>query len=212
MLRSMSNLEFRRAETFIRNTILPTLPNDRLWEALDRLIRYRRQAFLSGLLAIKNLAKEGTLTIDCKGARCLSDFLRSEHPDSLQKVLNLTLPLLHTEEQIEELFNVFDTHSETARIAALLKVESPLCYYVLFMHLRRMPERNKFASQCARYIMKRGNDMAYNMAAIMKVYFGLDDIVGRFSLHIEPYELSVLDSGREAFYHFLNGRRPNVAL
>ena len=212
ILNSMSNAEFRRAEAFIRNTVLPSMPNDELWEALFHLISYRRQAFISGLLAIEKAAREETLNAKCEGAHKLAEYLDKEHPDSFRKILNMTLPLLRTEEQIEEMLDVFGTQDETIRIAALLKVESPIAYYALFTRLRQIPERKKLASQCMRYIMKRENDMAYNMAAIMKAYFGLDDTEGRFSLRIEPYELSMLDSGREAFYNLLNGRRPQVKL
>ena len=212
VLDRMSNMEFRHAETFVRQDVLPTLKNDEMWDAIFHLVNYRRQAFLSCVLAFEDSAGQETLDFTCNGAQELANTLRKDHPESLSKVVNMCLPLLKTTEQIEGLLETFETGKETNNIAALLKVESPLCYYTLFEHLRRIPENKPLASDCTRYIMKRGNDMAYNMAAIMKAYFGLDDIRGRFSLHIEPYELSMLDNSKDAFYHLLHGRRPQVEM
>ena len=209
-LDAMSNMEFRRAEAHVRTQVLPKLKNDELWTALLHLIRYRRQAFLSGVLAVEGRAKDGTLRFDCEGARELAQWLKEEQPESVSKAANMMLPLMQNEEQIEALLNTFETGNELSRIAALLKVDTPLCLYVLFCTLRRMHDGKALAAKCAQHFMKKGDDRAYNMAAIMKAYFGLDELNGRFALRIEPYELSMLDNGSEAFYHLLDGRRPKL--
>lgn len=209
-LNSMSNMEFRRAESHIRTTILSTLPNDLFWNALFHLIEYRRQAFLSGITAIEHLVKDGTLDFSCDGAIQLAQLFHNKHPEAANKIINIALPLLKTEEQIDTLLNTFAPNDDNAHIAALLKVESPLTYYKLFTTLCHLSEGKQLALRCTQYIMKHGNDMAFNMAAIMKAYFGLDELHARFSLHIEPYELSQLDSGSDAFYHLLTGRRPKL--
>lgn len=209
-LDAMSNMEFRRAEAHVRTQVLPMLKNDELWTALLHLIRYKRQAFLSGVLAVEGRAKDGTLRFDCKGAHELAQWLKEEHPESVNKLVNMILPLMQDEEQIGELLDTFETGNELSRIAALLKVDTPLSHYVLFCTLKRMHDGKTLAAKCAQYFMKMNNDRAYNMAAIMKAYFGLDELKGRFALHIEPYELSMLDSGSEAFYHLLDGRRPRI--
>ncbi len=209
-LNSMSNMEFRRAERHIRTDILPSLRNDHFWDALFHLTEYRRQAFLSGILAIDHLAKDNTLDLSCDGAQQLARLLLDKCPEAAGKAVNMALPLLKTEQQIDALLNTFAPNDEKAHIAALLRVESPLAYFTLFNTLRRIPEGKRLAMQCTQFIMKHGNDMAYNMASIMKAYYGLEELHGRFSLHIEPYELSLLDNGSEAFYHLLAGRRPNV--
>jgi hypothetical protein len=58
--------------------------------------------------------------------------------------------------------------------------------------------------------MKRNNDMAFNMASIMRTYFGIDDLKSHLSLRIEPYELNLIDRSYETFFDFLNGKRPKV--
>ena len=135
-LDAMSNMEFRRAEAHIRTQVLPGLKNDELWTALLYLIRYRRQAFLSGVLAAEDRAKDGTLRLDCDEARELARWLKEESPESVNKVVNMMLPLMQDEEQIGALLDTFETGNELSRIAALLKVDTPLCHYVLFCTLK----------------------------------------------------------------------------
>jgi len=211
-LNSMSNMEFRRAESLLRKSVLPSLDNDSLWLTLYHLISYRRQAFLSGVSSIRHLVNDGSLQFDCEGARLLADYLRTTHPASIQKVLNMCLPLLQNELQVDDLLKTFDTGKESNHIAALLKANTPQCHYALFCSLRQMHEGKPMAMRCAQYYMRQGDDRSYNMAAILKAYFGLDELQGRFSLRIEPYELSLLESGSEAFYYLLDGRRPNIDL
>ena len=58
--------------------------------------------------------------------------------------------------------------------------------------------------------MKKNNDMAYNMASILKHYFGIDELKATFSLLIEPYELSYIEQNYDNFNHVLKGKRPRL--
>ena len=58
--------------------------------------------------------------------------------------------------------------------------------------------------------MKRKDDLSYNMASILRTYFGLSEIQGQLSLKVEEYELSYLESSFEKFRFVLEGRRPNL--
>ena len=205
---AMSHTDFHRAESFIRTTVLPQLPNETLWETLLHLIRFRRQAFLSGVLSVAHLAREGTLDFRSPHAASLAAHLQQTHPASILKAVNMMLPLLQTEQQAEALFHTFHIDDYRQRIMVLLKVESPLSYYLLFDALRHQADNRKLAMDCCRYIIRRNNDMAYNMAALLQAYFGLHELRGQFSLHIESYELSLLDRDPQAFYHILHGKRP----
>ena len=207
---SMSNTEFRRAEVYIRKSLLPTLSNDAFWNALYHLVQYRRQAFLSGVLSAEKYVKDGTLDLCCQGARLLSVYLYEIHPLSVSKIVGMLLPLLQNSQQIEDLFRTFRIDDERQRVMALLRVESPHAYYLLFNALRHIPDNRVLALNCCRYIMGRKNDMAYNMAALLQAYFGLDELRGQFSLNVQPYELSLLDRGPKTFYQILNGRRPQL--
>ncbi len=212
ILGHMSNMEFRRMERVVREDILPSLPNEKFWTALRHLIIYRRQAFLSSIMAVERLAKEKTLDFDNEDARQLYGHLVTTCPEAIDKLQSMALPLLHTEEQIDGLFRCFHTDDPRKRTALLLKAESPLTYYVLFKNLRQIPDHQELVRKCSVYIMKRNNDMAFNMASIMRSYFGISDLRSNLSLHIEPYEHSLLDRSYETFLNFLHGKKPTVNL
>ncbi len=212
VLDNMTNMQRRRSETYLRTTILPQLTNDEFWQTLAWLVSYRHQAFLSGVMAAEGLAKNGTIDLRCEGAQELADWLRKNYPAGIPKVLDMLLPRLHTEEQIEAMLQTFEADDNRAHITALLRCNTPLTLHALFNTLRHMPEGRRFALLCAQQLMHKGGDMAWNMAAILHTYFGLEELQGRFSLHIEPYELARLDTGPEVFYHLLSGRRPEVNL
>lgn len=210
LLGAMSNTEFRRAEHFVRTSVLPQLDNDHFWAALLHLVHFRRQAFLTGVLAVNHLVADATLQFDSPSARTFADYLLTEHPSSVQKVVNMVLPLLKDEGQVLSLFQIFRIESNEERIVPLLKVDSPLAYYFLFNALRHIPDNKPLVLDCCRYILRRADDYAYNMVAILQAYFGLHELRGQFSLRIEPYELSQLDRDPQVFYHLLNGKRPQL--
>ena len=66
VLRSLSNMEFRRMERVMREEVLVTLANDVFWETLLHIIIFKRAAFLSGIVAVEHLAKDGTLNWTCE--------------------------------------------------------------------------------------------------------------------------------------------------
>lgn len=210
-LARLTNMEFKRAEQSVRESLLPSLPNNLFWEALLGLIRFRRQAFASGIMAAESLARKGVLDFDCVEAQALSEYVRTCcPPDAADKMVSMALPKMQTEDQMDGLFRCFKVDNPRTRIALLLKSESPLAYYVLFKSLKHIPDQKDIVRKCCIYIMKRNNDMAFNMASIMRTYFGIDDLKSHLSLRIEPYELNLIDRSYETFLDFLNGKRPKV--
>jgi hypothetical protein len=47
--------------------------------------------------------------------------------------------------------------------------------------------------------MKRGDGLSFNLASLIKAYFGLDELKGTFSLRLKPYELARIESSYKAF-------------
>lgn len=206
----MSNMEFRRTESFIRERVLPKLDNEGFWETLLHIIQYRRTAFLACAAGVGNIATSGVLSFDSVHAHALADHLAATHPASLAKLVNIMLPLLQTEQQIEALMQCFLPGDYRARAAALLRLDTPLCYYLLFRTLRHAGEDKQLIAACCQFIIKRGSDTAYNMASLLVAYFGITDVKTRFSLHIEPYELSFIDKNYDTFLRVLQGKRPTI--
>lgn len=204
----MSNSEFRRSETIVRET-LAHVDNDLFWKAYLHLLQYRRQSFLVCILSIERLARTDEISFSCEAAQALSLWVRQESSESVPKILRMTIPILTTERQIEDLLRLFDVTDEREWIYILVKEDTPLAYYMLFKALRTVDDKN-LVYQCCVALMKKNNDMAYNMASILKHYFGIDELKAALSLLIEPYELSYIEQNYDNFNHVLNGKRPRL--
>lgn len=209
LMDSLSNMEFRRLERVVREEVLTRLTNGLFWETLLHIIIYKRAAFLSGIIAVEHLAKDGTLDFRDEHTRRLYEHLRTTSPDSVVKLCNMAAPLMQTEGQTEEMFRAFHIDNEVTRLSILLKVNSSLAYYLIFKTLKQV-ENKVIARKCCMVIIKRGDDKAFNMASLIKTYFGLDDLPARFSLTIEPYELSHIDKDFDTFLYVLHGKKPQI--
>jgi hypothetical protein len=107
------------------------------------------------------------------------------------------------------MFEALHIEEEVTQLSILLKDDSPLSYFLIFKTLK-MAEDRTVARKCCMVLMKRLDDRAFNAVCLIKAYFGLDDLPGRFSLTIEQYELSHIDRNYDTFVHVLNGKRPKV--
>lgn len=206
----MSNMEFRRTESYIREHVLPTLSNDSFWETLLHIIQYRRTAFLACAAAVGNIAASNALSFDCALPKALSSHLAATNPESLVKIVNIMLPHMKTREQIEALLHCFLSSDYRTYVAVLIKVDTQLCNFLLFRTLCHLAEDKKLIANCCRFIIRRGSDTAFNMASLLVSYFGITDVNTRFSLNIEPYELSFIDKNYDTFLRVLQGKRPTI--
>lgn len=207
MLSRLSHSQKRHAQETIRRQVLPTLDNDTFWQAYAHLVTLKPQAFLSGVLAAARLADEDTLDFDCEGARRLAAGLSHEQA---RKVADMALPLLHTEAQVESLLSRLGIFEEKERLALLLRQQTPLSYFLLLRTLQRLDHRRDLALRCCRFILRRADDRALNMASILRTEFGLHEIDARLPLRLETYELSRLTTSFEQFLHALDGKKPRL--
>ena len=203
----LTNAEFRQAERLVRDELMPTLPNDDFWTAYVYLIIYRRQAFLSCIRAVHTLATARSLSFETEAARQVA---RELDEVNALKVIDMALPLLQTEEQISGIFRLFNIDDEQKKVSLLIRIDTPLAYYMLFRTLCHLPDNHALALRCYRFILRRQNDSAFNMCSILRSYFGLTEAQEQLSLRIEPYELSYLDRSYDRFVHVLNGKRPRL--
>ena len=209
MLRSLSNMEFRRMERVMREEVLTELDNEAFWETLLHIIIYKRAGFISGATAVGHLATDGTLNFEAEGVKLLYEHLKETDEGSIVKLCNMMLPALQTEAQVMGLWSAFHVENEVTRLTMLLKVDSPLSYYLIFKTLKLIEDK-VVARKCCMSLIKRQDDRAFNAVCIIKAYFRLDDLPGRFSMKIEPYELSHIDRNYDTFCHVLDGKRPKV--
>lgn len=209
MLGSLSNTEFRRMECVMREEVLAVLDNDAFWDTLLHIIIYKRPAFISSVVAVEHLAENGTLRFDNAEVGLLYTYLEETNPQSLVKICNMIIPHLRTKQQIESLFKAFHIDNGITQLSILLKIDSPLSYYLIFKTLKLIEDK-VVARKCCMTIIKRHNDMAFNMVSLIKAYFGLEDLPAHFSLNVEQYELSHIDRDFDTFMNILNGKRPKI--
>ncbi len=208
MLNRMSNSEFRRTEATVRE-VLTHVDNDLFWKAYLNLLKYRKQSFLSCVLSIKHLAKNDKLNFDSGSAKAVAEWVEENAPELVQKILRMAIPELTTEAQIEGILRLFDVIDKKECLSILVKEDSSLAYYMLFKLLKNLDDHD-VAYRCCIALMKRNNDLSYNMASILRCYFGIDELKATFSLQIEPYELSYIEQNYDNFKHILNGKRPRL--
>lgn len=211
-LGSLTNAEFRRAETMMRQTVLPQLDNALFWEALDELVRYRRQAFLACVVGAERLAKGGELSLECKGAEQLASWLAAYHPEACVKVADMLLPMMSTEAELAEVFEVFGPHDVRGQLALLMKLDSLHAYHLTFGLLKTIDDDKQLIRRCAIYIIRRNTPEALNMGSLLRAYFDLPDMPPACSMLVEPYELSRIDRSFDDFVHVIQGKRPVVVL
>lgn len=210
LFQSASNADFRKMETLVRERVMPQLSNAEFWEAYLHLLMYRRQAFLPCILGAAGLAKAGTLDVNCKEAKEVAAWVQEHSPESAAKIVRMAIPLLATASQIEGFLSLFEYHDERECATVLMKESTPYAYYVLFNVLRRAADNRQLLVAVCQAVMKKNDDMSFNMASLLRSYFDLHEIKSTFSLQIEPYELSYIEQSYDNFLHVLKGKRPKL--
>ena len=124
------------------------------------------------------------------------------------KMVRMAIGLLETEEQISGLFSWLRIDQPGQRASALLSLNTPIAYYLLFQTLRHAEGERELVLRCCQMLIRKSDDLSFNMVAILREYFGLTELKNTLSLRIQPYELSYIDSSYANFEHVLQGKRP----
>lgn len=173
---------------------------------------------LSQLAAMENTglqSGEGSIGKNEKQGRNNFEFLRNkfeQHRNKFslvgsldaQKTLSRFLPVLRTVEEVNRLFLDFGVEEPHGQVAYLLKVESDVCRFALFRLLRKLDHEPEYITSVCLQLMHRGTDHDFNLVSIVKCYFDLPQVRGRFSLQLNAYELSRLDKSFDEFKKILN--------
>ena len=203
----LSNSDFRRVERIVREDIMPSLDNERFWEVFRFFAVYRPQAFLPCIASIRHLSDNGTLNFENDDVRKIA----KELPESgISKIVGMALPHLNDENQIEGLFKAFHFNDPFKCVSALIKQDSSLAYYILFKILKHNSDKRDLCVKTCQFMMKKNNDISFNMASILREYFGLQEVKGQFSLKVEHFELNYIDKSFDTFKYVLEGRKPRI--
>ena len=111
--------------------------------------------------------------------------------------------------QIAEGNMILGIHDSRRRVDFLLHTSGLVAAFVLLRTLRFEEHDSYYLTSVCRQLMHRAStlshstgqadSLSFNMASLLRTYFDLPDLRGTFSLTLEPYELSRLDTDFDVF-------------
>ena len=197
LLDSFSRSEQRTAGYMLGERLLLDCPADLYWQITEALVRYNSKAYLITLMKTFLVRMErGTASLSDKPfAKLAATFNDIER----QKVALLLLPALASPEQVEQLFRLMGIGKGREQMVYLVRIDTLPCLFLLLRSLRYIEQDRRELLQVARQLMKRGTGSSFNLASIIKVAFGLEELNGTFSLNLQPYQIARLEQSYEAF-------------
>lgn len=197
LLSSFSRSEQRTAGYMLGERLLLDCPAELYWQMTEALVCYDSRAYLITLMKTFLLRlSRGTASLsDVPFGRLAAGFNEVER----QKVALLLLPELEQPKQVEQLFQLLGLAKGREQLVYLIRVDTLPCLFLLLRSLRYVEHDRAEVLKVARQLMKRGSGSSFNLASIVKVAFGLDELSGTFSLRLQPYQIARLEQSYEAF-------------
>lgn len=210
-LSTLSNAQFRTAGYLIGERLLADADAEVFWEVARRLILWQPKAFTVTIGKAAALKLErGTLSLGHQGFHALSEALKGEsHVIDRHKLLVVWLPAVKDYATMESLLEQFGVADARQRAELLVPVDGVTAAFVLLRALRFEEHDRDFLTRVCRALIRRASDesnaqskernLCFNLASLLRTYFDLPDLRGTFSLTIEPYELSRIDTDFDVF-------------
>lgn len=197
LLSLFSRSEQRTAGYMLGERLLLDCPAELYWQMTEALVCYDSKAYLITLMKTFLLRlRQGTASLsDVPFGRLAAGFNEVEK----QKVALLLLPELEQPKQVEHLFQLLGLAKGREQLVYLIRVDTLPCLFLLLRSLRYVEHDRAEVLKVARQLMKRGSGSSFNLASIVKVAFGLDELSGTFSLRLQPYQIARLEQSYEAF-------------
>jgi hypothetical protein len=198
-LSHLSNAQFRTAGYLLGERLLPEVLPSRFWLICDTLTTYNAKAFLVTLMkSVAARLQKRDVSLHDEGFLLLASRMEPGGEDCRKTLLTL-LPVLDDADTVCHLFRSLGMNDQSLWIPALLRCRTLPSYYVLFLSLRHLEHRDDFIRRTIIYLIDQGDSLSFNLASLLRTYFGFDDIRGTFSLRLAPYQLSRIESSYEAF-------------
>lgn len=201
-LNKLSVTEFRTAGYLLSEELLPQLSSEQFWDFFVQVVPTNSRAYLGTFLkAAVILYKKKELLLD---ENKLNSFALQCTAIDTRKTLLALLPLFQSDNEVETLLRTFSFYNVKKAFPYLHHAATPAAYYVLFKLLKTADLQTDFLRLNVINLMKKGDQLSFNMASILCQYFDLKNIPGQFSLHIHPYELGRLEQGFSTFKKILS--------
>ena len=200
-LSGLSNAHFRTAGYILGERVLAEAEPEVFWEAMLRLVAWQPKAFVVTLAksALPRL-KAGTLTVGDAGFVRLATSLAGEsHVIDREKLLLQWLPAVVEPQTMERLFDMLGVADARRRLDFLMRVATLPSGFVLLRTLRFEEHDRELLADTCRQLMRRATSESFNLASLIREFFGLEEVRGVFSLRVEPYEMSRVDTDYDVF-------------
>lgn len=196
-LETLSQSAQKTAGLMLGERFLLDCPADVYWRMTETLVHYYSKAYLITLMKTFVLRMgNGTASLsDDTFARLCAGFNELER----QKVTLFLLPRLERVGQVEQLFTLMGIAQGRGQMVYLVRIDTLPCLFLLLRSLRYIEHDREEVLKVARQLIKRGTGASFNLASIIKVAFGLDELTGTFSLRLQPYQIARLEQSYEAF-------------
>lgn len=199
VLSRLSNAQFRTAGNMLGGRLSLSLNETDFWQLFTQLVCINSRAFLGTMLKqVANRVTIGTLQLSSSEAHTALSAL-SANPIDAQKTLIALIPLCDTPNEVENLFTLLHFTPGESRLPILLPCTTLPACFALFSVLKYEEHNRSLLLRTAYYLMKRGDDRSFNLASLLKTYFGLDELKGTFSLHFQPFQLQRIAESYETF-------------
>lgn len=197
LLESFSRSEQRTAGYMLGERLLLECPPELYWKMTEALVRYESKAYLITLMKtfLVRMSRGTAGLSDACFKRLASSFNEIER----QKVALLLLPELGSPKEVEQLFATLNISKGREQMVYLVRIDTLPCLFLLLRSLRYIEHDREEVLKVARQLMKRGTGASFNLASIIKVAFGLEELTGTFSLRLQPYQIARLEQSYEAF-------------
>ena len=198
-LSSLSHSRFRHASSLLADYLLVECNTNEFWQVFSTLFQYDRKAYLGTLLkALSNRIRMQDLDEGIFDEPFLSLCNNLTEVDR-KKVLLTLLPLLNTPDQVRQILLQCGLSEAKDWIPFLVQVPTSACAFILLKSLRYVEHDRALLIRTCHFLMKKGDEKSFNLASLLRLSFGLDEVRGTFSLSLEPYQLSRIEHNYESF-------------
>ncbi|MBQ8050937.1 MAG: hypothetical protein IJ197_05115 [Bacteroidaceae bacterium] len=203
-IKSLSNAQFRTAGYIVGERIVPRLEEADVWALASELTAQNAKAFLVTMMkAIALRLQNGTMHLRSNGSRTFFSLVQAVEEDK-KKVIATLVPIIKEPDDISWLLRKLSVEEGRSRISYLISIPTLAASYTLFRTLHYVEHDTPLLMRTALYLIRRGDALGFNLASLLKTYYGLDALNGTFSLRIQPYQLARLNADYQAFCHAMN--------
>lgn len=209
-LLSLRNADFRLAGAVLAEKTLWDAVNVEkadadFWTFATVLIKANSRAFLGTMLKAAAVLEQ-TMPTAAFAQACTT-------PIDCRKALEALLPFASTAEDVSLLLQMFQAQDQPAAASGasipmkeslLFRVGTSPAYFVLFNLLKQHEDDAAYLRRFGVELIRKGDKRSFNLACIIKEYFDLPELPGTFSLSLQPYELSRLETNYDSFLSILN--------